>query len=55
MGEEDHLFLTPVKELVAQNPRLNLSIVPNCGHVVNFEQADTFNHLSLNFIDQVSA
>lgn len=55
MGEEDHLFLAPVKELVAQNPRLNLSIVPNCGHVVNFEQADTFNHHSLIFIDQVSA
>ena len=55
MGAEDHLFLAPVKELVAQNPRLNLSIVPNCGHVVNFEQADTFNHLSLKFIDKVSA
>jgi pimeloyl-ACP methyl ester carboxylesterase len=55
MGEEDHLFLAPVKKLVALNPDLNLSIVPNCGHVVNFEQAETFNHLSLQFIDRVSA
>lgn len=55
MGEEDHLFLEPVKKLVGINPKLNLSIVPRCGHVVNYEQADTFNQLSLQFIDRVSA
>jgi hypothetical protein len=26
--------------------------VPECGHVVNYEQAETFNNLALQFISR---
>lgn len=50
MGEEDHLFLRPVKELVRMHQSSQLHIIPNCGHVVNVEQPDIFNEKALGFI-----
>ncbi len=50
MGSEDHMFLAPVKSIVEINPRIQLNVVPNCGHVVNIEQATIFNSVSINFI-----
>lgn len=50
MGSEDHMFLAPVKSIVEINPRIQLNVVPNCGHVVNIEQASIFNSVSINFI-----
>ena len=54
MGSEDHMFLEPVKSIVELNPRILLNIVPNCGHVVNIEQAEQFNEISLNFIRKLA-
>ena len=54
MGSEDHMFLAPVKSIVELNPRILLNIVPNCGHVVNIEQAEQFNEISLNFIRKLA-
>jgi pimeloyl-ACP methyl ester carboxylesterase len=54
MGSEDHMFLAPVKSIVELNPRILLNIVPNCGHVVNIEQAEIFNEISLNFIRKLA-
>lgn len=50
MGEEDHLFLPPVKALVAQHRFATLQVLPECGHVVNVDQAELFNQLSVAFI-----
>jgi pimeloyl-ACP methyl ester carboxylesterase len=50
MGSEDHMFLEPVKAIVDLNPRIELNVVPNCGHVVNIEQAEIFNAISIQFI-----
>ena len=50
MGSEDHMFLEPVKAIVDLNPGIELNVVPNCGHVVNVEQADIFNAISIQFI-----
>jgi len=50
MGSEDHLFLPPVKQIVKDHKRSVLEVVEQCGHVVNVEQPDTFNRVSLNFL-----
>lgn len=52
MGEQDHMFLNPVRLLVNQDFASELRVVPHCGHVVNFEKAETFNHLALQFISR---
>ncbi|MBM3917820.1 MAG: alpha/beta hydrolase [Sphingomonadales bacterium] len=52
MGEQDHMFLNPVRILVDQDHASELQVVPSCGHVVNFEQAETFNSLALQFISR---
>jgi pimeloyl-ACP methyl ester carboxylesterase len=36
------------------NPRIELNVVPNCGHVVNVEQADVFNTISIQFIRKLA-
>jgi pimeloyl-ACP methyl ester carboxylesterase len=53
MGSEDHLFLNPVLELTKGNQFSSVSIVENCGHVVNIEDAESFNTLSIAFIEKV--
>lgn len=50
MGEQDHLFLKPVKEVVSLHKSAELAIIANCGHVVNVEQPDFFNQLAINYI-----
>ncbi len=50
MGDQDIMFLEPVKNLVQRHRKSILSILEKCGHVVNVEQPDQFNHLSLAFI-----
>ncbi len=50
MGDADHLFLPPVKELVTHNPMAQLQIVANAGHVCNVDQPVEFNKLSMQFL-----
>jgi pimeloyl-ACP methyl ester carboxylesterase len=50
MGSEDHLFLQPVRNLVAGNPKARLISIPDSGHVCNVDQPDLFNHYSLQFL-----
>lgn len=50
MGEEDHMFLGPVKDMVAQHKNSLLNTIQNCGHVCNVEQPLIFNEQSLKFI-----
>ncbi|SNR63535.1 Pimeloyl-ACP methyl ester carboxylesterase [Lutibacter agarilyticus] len=54
MGEEDHLFLPAIKKVVTSHLQASLLIIKNCGHVVNIEQADTFNTQSIDFIERQS-
>lgn len=51
MGSEDHLFLPPVKKMVGDHTKSILKEVKECGHVVNVEQPNTFNRISLNFLN----
>jgi hypothetical protein len=36
-------------------PRAALSVMPNCGHTINIEDPDQFNHIVGDFIIQVDA
>lgn len=53
MGSEDHLFLNPVLELTRGSKYSIVSIVENCGHVVNIENAESFNAISIDFIERI--
>lgn len=50
MGEEDHMFLPPVRHLVARHRHSILRVLEDSGHVVNVDRADLFNGLSIQFI-----
>ncbi len=50
MGQEDYMFLPQVLNLVKQHRNSCLEILRDCGHVVNIDQPELFNRLSLKFI-----
>lgn len=54
MGEQDHMFLEPIKIRVRKFRNQTLEIVEKCGHVVNIEKANVFNELSIEFIRKLS-
>jgi pimeloyl-ACP methyl ester carboxylesterase len=54
MGSEDHLFLPSVQKLANEHEFSSVSVVPECGHVVNIEQPQVFNAQSIQFISNIS-
>lgn len=50
MGSEDYLFLPSVKQIVKDHKKSVLEVVEQCGHVVNVEQPELFNQISLHFL-----
>ena len=50
MGEQDFMFLSPIQELVKRYSASTLKVIPNCGHVVNIQEDQIFNRLSINFL-----
>ena len=55
MGSEDYMFLPSIKEVVKNHYNSSkLNIIDNCGHVVNIEQAQTFNEVSLKFLKNLA-
>ncbi|MCA1064852.1 alpha/beta hydrolase (plasmid) [Rossellomorea sp. AcN35-11] len=50
MGSEDHLFVTPVKQLVEKQTELTLELINDSGHVCNIDQPEKFNSITLNFL-----
>lgn len=50
MGEEDHMFLPPVRHIVRRHRFSVLRVLEDSGHVVNVDRADLFNLLSIDFI-----
>ncbi|MDR4988729.1 MAG: alpha/beta hydrolase [Bacteroidales bacterium] len=55
MGEEDHLFLHPVRELVKQNEMASLVTIRDSGHVCNVDQPVLFNQHAIRFIKQTAS
>lgn len=54
MGEEDHLFLPPVRKLVEAHKESVLKIIKECGHVCNVEAPAAFNEAAISFINRLS-
>jgi len=50
MGEEDYMFLPPVKNIVSRHRMASLEILLNSGHVVNVDKPELFNSISIDFI-----
>ena len=50
MGDEDYVFLEPVKRLVKLQPSSRLVILEESGHVCNVDQFQKFNEVSLRFL-----
>lgn len=51
MGEEDHLFLNPIRKMIDKVKNSSLLIVEECGHVVNIEKANIFNEWAVKFLN----
>ena len=50
MGDQDHLFLPVVKKTVTKHQLASLEVIPDCGHVVNVQKPQLFNHTCINFL-----
>ena len=50
MGDQDVMFLEPVKFLIRAHKKSLLKVLNQCGHVVNVEKPEEFNQLALAFI-----
>jgi len=50
MGEQDHMFLQPILNMIKRFKNQQLHIVPDCGHVVNIEKPEEFNQHSIAFL-----
>ena len=53
MGAEDHLFLPSISKLVQDHPNSRLHVISACGHVVNVDQPQEFNGISIAFLKQL--
>ncbi len=54
-GDEDWPCLQPALLMKQHIPTAALSVMPNCGHTINIEDPDQFNHLVGTFLAQVDA
>lgn len=52
MGSEDHMFLPSIARLVKNHSSSTLSVIPDCGHVVNVDFPQVFNDTSIDFLKQ---
>lgn len=50
MGEEDYMFLPAIIKIAKEQIAVRLQVIPNCGHVVNVDQANVFNQSALAFL-----
>lgn len=51
MGDEDHMFLPPVRNMVRKHPRWStLRVLRDSGHVVNVDQPEQFNRRAIEFM-----
>lgn len=52
MGEEDYMFLPPVKMIVEKHASSKLEIISDCGHVVNVDKPSIFNKIVIQWINK---
>jgi pimeloyl-ACP methyl ester carboxylesterase len=52
MGEEDYMFLPPVKIITQKHKLAYLAVLEGSGHVVNVDKPEEFNEAAVAFIKQ---
>ncbi len=50
MGQEDYMFLPSIRKLVKNHRFSKLTVIPDCGHVVNVDKPSEFNLITLGFL-----
>lgn len=55
MGEEDYLFIPPVKEVVSRYDCFEFEEIKDSGHVCNIDQPEVFNRISLDYIAKIES
>jgi pimeloyl-ACP methyl ester carboxylesterase len=50
MGDQDYMFLEPIKNTISNVKNAALIVVSECGHVVNIEKANYFNEQVINYL-----
>lgn len=53
MGDEDYLFIPPVKEVVRRYDAFEFIPIEKSGHVCNIDQPEQFNEHSINYIAKI--
>ncbi|NTW82360.1 MAG: alpha/beta hydrolase [Chlorobiaceae bacterium] len=54
MGEEDHMFLPAVRQIVIRHSNSWLEVINNSGHVCNVDQPKEFNARAIVFLKKIS-
>ncbi|KAA0966917.1 alpha/beta hydrolase [Sporosarcina sp. ANT_H38] len=52
MGDQDYMFLGPVKEDTVKDKYASLHIIEQCGHVCNIEKHNEFNQIAIQFFKE---
>ncbi|MEJ1976586.1 MAG: hypothetical protein WDN49_11275 [Acetobacteraceae bacterium] len=55
VGDEDWPCLAPGLLMKQTIPTAAMAMMPNCGHTINLEAPDAFNHIVGDFLAQVDA
>lgn len=50
MGAEDYMFLPSIQQVARRQKLATLSVIAECGHVVNVEQPTIFNDTTIKFL-----
>ena len=53
MGSEDYMFLPSVRNVVGEHLSSQLQVIHKCGHVVNIEQPEKFNNMTIDFLKKL--
>jgi pimeloyl-ACP methyl ester carboxylesterase len=51
-GRQDHMFIQHVQEMAKKEEKGKMVTVEDCGHIVNIEQAATFNEVVIAYLNQ---
>ena len=54
MGDEDHMFLPSIQQLIKIHKTYSeLIVIDDCGHVVNVDQPQLFNDKVIAYINRI--
>lgn len=53
MGEEDYLFIPPVRQVTEKHENFMCELISDSGHVCNIDQPDKFNEITSHFVQSI--